>query len=203
MPANTRQRRHTRTRQAILDAALEIIRDEGVAALNMRSLAGRTDYSAAGLYEYFGSKDEIIAAARRQGYDLLTAEMAQADPALPVAPYLLELGLSYIRFALRNPDHFLLMFTEAPPPAPAELAPETLTQGTSSYQLLFGAVQRGLAEGVFRPQPGFGLIEMTYGAWATVHGLAMLRVTSLAGFPIDFEIADRAVLQNFVRGLQG
>ena len=57
-----RTKRHLRTKQAILDAARQIIAEEGPAALSMRALADRIDYSAAGLYEYFGSKEEIIAA---------------------------------------------------------------------------------------------------------------------------------------------
>ena len=45
-------------------------------------------------------------------------------------------------------------------------------------------------------------MEMAYTAWATVHGIAMLRVTSLRGYPMDFEAADREALSNFARGLQ-
>jgi len=35
-----------------------------------------------------------------------------------------------------------------------------------------------------------------------VHGIAMLRVASLRGYPMDFEAADREALRNFARGLQ-
>ena len=38
------ERRFQRTKQTILDAALEIIREEGPGALNMRALAERSDY---------------------------------------------------------------------------------------------------------------------------------------------------------------
>jgi AcrR family transcriptional regulator len=75
-----RERRFQRTRQAILDAALAIIREEGPAALNMRALAERSDYSAAGLYEYFGGKDEIIAAVCQEGHDRLASHMRRGDP---------------------------------------------------------------------------------------------------------------------------
>jgi AcrR family transcriptional regulator len=49
-----RQRRHLRTKDAILDAARQIIAEEGADNLSMRGIAERIDYSAAGLYEYFG-----------------------------------------------------------------------------------------------------------------------------------------------------
>ena len=197
-----RERRFQRTKQAILDAALEIIREEGPGALNMRALAERSDYSAAGLYEYFGGKDEILAEVCQQGHEWLASHMRRADASLPVVDYLYEIGIGYIRFALENPDHFLLMFTVVPPGPVGDFSPEKLLEGDSSFHILLGAIRRGIEEGVFRTRPGFGLMEMAYTAWATVHGIAMLRVASLRGYPMDFEAADREALRNFARGLQ-
>ena len=197
-----RERRFQRTKQAILDAALEIIREEGPGALNMRALAERSDYSAAGLYEYFGGKDEIIAEVCQQGHERLASHMRQADASLPVVDYLNEIGIGYICFALENPDHFLLMFTAVPPSQDGDFSPEELLQGDSSFHILLGAIRRGIEEGVFPGRPGFGLMEMAYAAWAIVHGIAMLRVTLLRDYPMDFETADREALRNFARGLQ-
>ena len=201
-PMQPRERRFLRTRQAILDAALEIIREEGPEGLSMRALADRIDYSAAGLYEYFGGKDEIIAEVCREGHDRLASHMRTADPALPVVDYLLEIGLGYIRFALENPDYFLLMFTVAPPGPAPDTSPQALPEEDSSFQILLNAIRRGIEEGAFPARPGFGLMEMAYAAWVTVHGISMLRVTSLRGYPMDFESADREALVNFARGLQ-
>lgn len=198
-----RERRFQRTKQAILDAALAIIREEGPAALSMRALADRIDYSAAGLYEYFGSKDAIIAEVCEQGQARLARHMEQADANLPVVDYLFEIGAAYIRFALENPDHFLLMFTAAPANSGGDFSPQKLLEGDSSFHILLGAIRRGIEEGVFPVRPGFGLMEMAYAAWATVHGIAMLRVTSLHDYPLDFEAADREALRNFARGLRG
>jgi AcrR family transcriptional regulator len=200
--SDRRDRRFRRNKQAILDAALEIIHEAGPAALSMRALGERSDYSAAGLYEYFGGKDEIIAEVCRQGHGRLTAYMHQADPDLPVADYLYEIGLAYIRFAVENPDYFLLMFTVAPPGRGGGATPEELLAGDSSFNILFRAIRRGIDEGVFPVRPGFDLMEMAYAAWGIVHGIAMLRVTSLRGFPMDFDAADREALLSFVRGLQ-
>jgi AcrR family transcriptional regulator len=197
-----RERRFQRTRQAILDAALAIIREEGPGALNMRALAERSDYSAAGLYEYFGGKDEIIAEVCRQGHERLAREMQLSDASLPVVDYLFEIGIGYIRFALENPDHFLLMFTAVPPSLSGDFAPDKLTEGGSSFNILLAAIQRGIEKGVFVTRPGFGLMEMAYAAWVMVHGIAMLRLTSLRGYPMDFEAADRETLRNFARGLR-
>jgi hypothetical protein len=94
------------------------------------------------------------------------------------------------------------MFTAAPPGPPADVSPEEPLQGDSSFHILLGAIRRGIEEGVFPVRPGFGLMEMAYAAWVMVHGIAMLRLTSLRDYPLDFEAADRETLHNFARGLQ-
>ena len=193
-----RQRRHLRTRDAILDAARQIIAEDGADNLSMRGIAERIDYSAAGLYEYFGGKDEIITAVCMQGEERLYQKMINVDTSLPPLEYLIELGLGYIDFALNNADHFKLMFA-------SEIEPSEEIQDTfrekSSFGILVGAIQRGIDEGVFITREGFGLMDMAYLAWAIVHGVAALRITRLSVIPYDFGVADREVLRTTVFGL--
>ena len=193
-----RQRRHLRTRDAILDAARQIIREEGADNLSMRGIAERIDYSAAGLYEYFGSKDEIITAVCMQGEERLYQKMINVDKSLPPLEYLVELGLGYIDFAINNADHFKLMFASEIQP-PEEM--EEMFREKSSFAILVSAIQRGIDEGVFITRAGFELMDMTYLAWAIVHGIAMLRITRLSLIPYDFGVADREVLRTTVYGL--
>ncbi|HRX02738.1 MAG: TetR/AcrR family transcriptional regulator [Anaerolineae bacterium] len=196
-----RTRRHIRTRQAILDAALSIVHEDGPDGLSMRTLADRIDYSPAGLYEYFGSKEEIIAEVCDEGHRRLAAYMLEVESSLSSTDYLYGIGLAYIRFALENPDHFLLMFSS---PQMAGDAPEdALPQDSeSSYGILLHGIERGIDAGAFHVRPGFGLSEMGYAAWTLVHGMAMLRVTALRDVPLDLDAADHQALLNFMRGLQ-
>lgn len=201
-----RTKRHLRTKQAILDAARAIIAQDGTAALSMRSLADRIDYSAAGLYEYFGSKEEIVAAVCNEGHGYLFKAMSQVDSTLPPVEQLFQIGLAYIGFALEHPDYFLLMFTMAPSPNGADLPQEAVMEAMrgegSAYGILLQTIQRGITEGVFPIRPGFGLDEMAYAAWTLVHGVAMLRTTAMRHYPLDLTAADQQVLRNFIRGLQ-
>lgn len=202
-----RTKRHLRTKQSILDAARAIIAEEGPAALSMRALADRIDYSAAGLYEYFSSKEEIVAAVCDEGQRYLYDAMSATTPGLPVGEQLHQIGLAYIRFALEHPDYFLLMFTIAPLPATAaataDAVKEMLRAEGSAYGILEQAIQRGIIEGAFGVRPGFGLDEMAYAAWTLVHGIAMLRTTALRHYPDDLAACDDQVMLNFMRGLQG
>jgi len=192
-----RQRRHLRTKDAILDAAREIISEDGAEKLSMRSIANRIDYSAAGLYEYFGSKDEIITAVCLQGDARLRQNMSWVDNTLPPMDYLIEIGLAYIDFAVKNPDHFMLMFASGLDAHDGiQDAPEE-----SSFDILVSAITRGVEAGVFLPREDFGLMDMAFMAWSVVHGISVLRVTQFSQIPYDFSAADREVLKTAVFGL--
>ncbi|MCA9991462.1 MAG: TetR/AcrR family transcriptional regulator [Ardenticatenaceae bacterium] len=194
-----RERRQARTREAILTAARQIVAQKGVAGLSMRAIARRIDYSPAGLYEYFDSKEAIIEAVCLEGHWQLMQAMRQVDENLPPAGRLLGLGLAYIAFAIHNPEAYLLMFTN--PPSPANVL--ALMSESSSYPLLLATIEAGVAGGVFRPRPGYGVNEMAYSAWSLVHGIAMLRLTYLNDMPLDFSTSDREALQTLIGGLQG
>jgi AcrR family transcriptional regulator len=193
-----RQRRHLRTKDAILDAARRIISEEGVDKLSMRGIADRIDYSAAGLYEYFGGKDEIITAVCLQGDERLRQSMGNVDTSLPPMAYLIEIGLAYIDFAVTHPDHFMLMFSSGLEPPAERQDTETVE---TSFDVLVDAIARGIEAGDFISREGFGLMEMAFMAWSIVHGIAVLRVTQFALLPYDFSDADREVLRTAVYGL--
>jgi AcrR family transcriptional regulator len=150
------------------------------------------------LYEYFDSKEAIIQALCTESHQRLRDQLLQVDPNLPPAKHLEALGLAYIRFALANPETYLLMFTN--PPSPADLGP--MLGESSSYPVLLDSIRRGLKRGDFKARAGYGLNEIAYSAWALVHGMAMLRLTYLVGFPLDLDAVDRETLHTFGRGLQ-
>jgi AcrR family transcriptional regulator len=201
-----RERRYQRTQQAILTAARSILAEEGVDKLSIRAIADRIDYSPAGLYEYYGSKEEIISALCGEGHRMLKRYMAQVPLTLPPDEYIVELGMAYIQFALQNPDYFLLIFTsmsarptfesEVPISPPAEMMGED-----SSFPLLLRGVKRAVEAGTIDYLPEMGLIETAYAFWSLVHGAAMLRITHLKEFKVEFNHADRSMLTAFVRGM--
>jgi AcrR family transcriptional regulator len=192
-----RERRHAQTRQAILDAARQLILEQGTDGLSMRAIAERIDYSAAGLYEYFDSKEAIVEAVCDQGHQRLTAAMAAVDPALPADAYMVGIGRAYIRFALQYPDYFNLMFTSLSGQTASGMMDED-----SSYLYLLKGVERGIDSDVFAVHEGYGPQEIVYHAWALVHGIATLRTTVFRVIPAELDQADEAVLWAFMRGLK-
>lgn len=198
-----RERRHERTRQAILDAARKIVSQQGAEALSLRAVAQAIDYSPAGIYEYFASKEEMVMALCMQGHRRLKEYLLRADPTLPVEEHLEEIGLAYIDFALRNPDFYQLMFTTQLPPDASAAMKEAMLTDNSSFPLLVNAVQRGIDEGIFHARPGFEALEMALMAWAMVHGMAMLRTHQLKQLPVDFAAVERESLHRLSNALKG
>jgi AcrR family transcriptional regulator len=59
----------------VLDTALRIIVDEGLAALTMQGLADRMEWSIGSLYRSFPSKGALIAELQREGLDVVNTSL--------------------------------------------------------------------------------------------------------------------------------
>ncbi len=195
-PPTPRERRQQRTRDAILDAARSIIIKDGVDALSMRKIAHEIDYSAAGLYEYFESKDEIIHALATEADQRLTVYMKAVDTALPIVKRLIELGMGYVQFAVNNREMFLVFFNNLA----TGTGQEHEDQG-NSFKVLLATVQEGVDAGVIHGGE-FDAFSISYAAWAFVHGMAMLQLTALKDAPYNFDPVNRWALAQFIEGLQ-
>jgi AcrR family transcriptional regulator len=194
----TRQRRHEDIKQAILWAAHALILEKGLENLSLREIARRIEHSPAGLYEYFGSKDEIVAALTAQALDQLRAALGRVPAGLPIPRRLVELGLAYIAFARQQPEQFLLIFSRL---HSQRSSPQTPLNSSSPFALVHEAVQQAIDTETIRAQAGYGTQEIAYSLWAMAHGLAMLQQTHLRSFQADFSAADRRALEAFVAGL--
>jgi hypothetical protein len=114
---------------------------------------------------------------------------------LPTSEYFIELGRAYIQFALHNPQHFMLMFAQGPDAAYEDVAVD------ETYGILLNAVQGAIDAGEILQRPDLNVHDIAYGLWSLAHGLAIMQLTNLHNIRYDFERADRAVIETFVRGL--
>lgn len=74
-PRRRATQRGTLTREAVVDAAFELVAAEGLGGLSMPALARRMGVGVMSLYGYVDSKDELLAAvARRVAHLILSAE---------------------------------------------------------------------------------------------------------------------------------
>ena len=191
----SRRQRHIETKQAILQAARTLILEKGAEKLSLREIARRIGYSPAGLYEYFGSKEEIVAAVAAEGFELLHADLTRIPTSLPPTQRLVAIGLAYVRFAQQHPEDFMLIFSRLPS---GRTSLQTPAGANSPYQIVLQAIQDGVDTGAL--PVGSDVEEMAYSLWALAHGMAMLQQTHLRDFQADFPALDQRVLEALVQG---
>ena len=112
------ERDRLRTRQSILAAARDLFVAEGYRNVSMRKIAERIEYSAAAIYSYFPSKDDIFFALAEEGFRMLAdcASDAVQDIADPLDR--LRAGLqAFYAFSKTCPEYFDLMFVDRSVPS--------------------------------------------------------------------------------------
>ncbi len=155
---------HGNLRRALLDAALDTIATDGVAALNLRALARRCGVSHAAPTHHFGDREGLLTAIATEGYDGLAAATAAT---WAETGSFLEVGVAYVRYAVTHPGHFAVMFR---PDLVDTADPELVRASAASAAMLYGPVDSvAPVEG----DPAARRIAAT-AAWALVHGIATL-----------------------------
>ena len=117
--------RRAATKEAILDAAWDIARSEGLGGVSMRPLAAALGMSAPSLYEYFDGKDAIYDAMYVQGNHALRERMQTiVDPERMSPRESLVAGASaFVEFCNEDRARFQLLFQHSIPGwHPSEMA---------------------------------------------------------------------------------
>ena len=163
----------------LLRAAERVLTRDGVEKLTLRAVAREAGVSHTAPQHHFGDLTGLLSELAAIGFlrfhDVMLEEAAPATDPLTRG---VALGRGYLRFARENPDLFLLMFRGArldmQRPALAKAA-------DAAFAVL--AAARGVAE----PGQGMTLAQAANvtGAWAFVHGLAMLSIDKRLSFLVD------------------
>ncbi|RFU87888.1 TetR/AcrR family transcriptional regulator [Streptomyces triticagri] len=150
---------HGDLRRSILAAALEVIADQGPAALSLRDLARRAGVSHAAPAHHFRDRTGLLTAIAAEGYALLAETLSAADG-------LREAGVRYVRFAREHPAHFVVMFR------PELLRTQDLELATA--QALASHSLRSAVGSVPAEERGEDARLAGVAAWSLAHGFATL-----------------------------
>jgi len=105
------QRLKDDTRLNILEAALQIVKEEGWQSLSMRKIADVIEYTAPIIYEYFANKEGILLELTRKGYMLLGQDIQKAKSEHRLPEKQIEaMWIAYWNFAFQNKELYKLMF---------------------------------------------------------------------------------------------
>jgi AcrR family transcriptional regulator len=103
---------HGNLRQALVDAALQLIEERGPTGFTLSEAAKRAGVTPAAVYRHFAGREDLIAEAARQGYIIFSEVMEFAyEDGQPSALAAFEAtGRAYLAFARRHPGHYIAMF---------------------------------------------------------------------------------------------
>lgn len=192
-----RERERVEIRQKILDAARELFATEGYERVTMRRIAEAIEYSPTTIYNHFEDKDDLVNALCEEDFSRLLALFRGQRPPDDPVEWIRQLGRSYARFGLDNPNHYRFMFMT---PAKYEKVPEPHSSGQDSFGVLKMAVEQALATGQFRPGDPHLVAQVL---WASIHGAVALLITMQSEHwpkgPASPGLVDE-VVENGIRG---
>jgi AcrR family transcriptional regulator len=187
------QRLKEETRINILDASLQIVKEEGWQALSMRKIADAIEYTAPIIYEYFANKDAILLELTRKGYLILSNDLLEAKSKhrLP-AKQLEAMWLAYWNFAFANKELYQAMFGVTTS-CSCELV-NTLPEAERPWDLFSEVI--GELMGIDDMDSDV-ICTKYYTFWSVVHGLVSINILS-RGFSDE---VNRQVLKDAIGGL--
>ncbi|MEP5731886.1 MAG: TetR/AcrR family transcriptional regulator [Sulfitobacter sp.] len=103
---------HGNLRQALTNAALELIEARGPTGFTLSEAAKQAGVTPAAVYRHFDGREALIAEAAQQGYEIFADLMEFAyQSGQPSALKAFEAtGRAYLAFARKYPGHYIAMF---------------------------------------------------------------------------------------------
>jgi len=98
-------------RARILDTAWQMVKDEGWQSLSIRKIATAVNYSIPVIYDHFENKEAIVFEFAKQGFQMLTKNIARAiEKTADPAEQLKAIADGYWKFASKHKEYYQLMF---------------------------------------------------------------------------------------------
>jgi AcrR family transcriptional regulator len=199
---------HGDLRNALVEAAVELVATRGPDAFSLREAARAVGVSPAAAYRHFDDKATLLLAVALDGIARLSAWMERAIARLPGPPgtaahaaaAFVAVGDAYVEFAVRHPAHFRVMFGPWCDHPKAGERPDSIAPGDrDAYQILVEGLDELVRTGAV---PASARMGGEVVAWSAVHGLATLLVEGTIPFgPPERRQATLLVCRSVLIGL--
>ena len=158
------------TKEEIVSAAIEILRDKGIEAITARELGVRLNSSARPIFTLYRNMDEVLSDTVRAVRDIYNREYIQKG--LREALAFRGTGAAYIRFAVEEPQFFRLLF---------------MTEHDESLRAILPRIDENFESIVHSVVDAYGVVreraEWLYRhLWIYSHGIATLCATGACRF---------------------
>jgi AcrR family transcriptional regulator len=181
-----KEREKQEMRQRIIDAAMHMFLEEGYNKTSIRNIAEAIEYSPATIYLYYKDKDELLYAVQKEAFDKLLETFEREATATDPLLRLEQIGKSYLRFGMDNPELYDLMFIIRAPMNVDEHIHQT--NGRDCFGIVMEVLGECIEKGLLRYEdPRTAMLSF----WSIGHGLVSLvvrcrlKVLELAETDID------------------
>ncbi|EIJ41994.1 transcriptional regulator [Beggiatoa alba B18LD] len=185
--------------QLAIQAAENIITEQGWRELSTRKVAKEIGYTVGSLYLVFENLDDLIMQINGRTLDELYSMIAEiATQETDATACLTALGRAYLNFAMTNTQRWLMIFEynrPADPVLPAWYYPKIAQ--------LFALVESHLKT-LLPDQHLPELSKVTHALWGSVHGICILALTgklAIVGAESVHELLE-TLIKTYVVGLQ-
>ncbi len=177
---------HGNLRDALVEAAVDVVREGGPEALSLRELARRVGVSHAAAYRHFADREALVDVAAEGALAGLVTRIHgrldgvdESDPVTAARRRLVAIGRGYVEFALAESGLFRLLFTAYPAPPEGKDG----ASGDDPYGMLNAALDDLVEVGYLSSADRVGA-DVT--CWSAVHGFSVLNVEGpLRGLPAE------------------
>jgi len=183
---------HGNLREAMVQAALHLIREHGPAGFSFAEVARLVGVSGAAPYRHFRDRNALLAEVARQGFVQFASDLAAAwNNGRPTPLRALEnCGRAYLSFARREPAAYAAMFEPG-------CALDEYADLAAASERAFG-VLRSAAEAVVASLPQDRkppVMMVALHIWSFCHGIASLFVGGAAGARRKLPMAPEDLLE--------
>jgi AcrR family transcriptional regulator len=171
-PPDKKSYHHGDLRDALLAAGMRLLESRPAQELSLREVARDVGVSATAVYRHFPDKISLLRAIAARGFALMGEFQAQAAQNATGPAAFAAIGAGYVRFALRHPAIFRLMFSAPPQQDPFSLPLDELSGPMRTLREQIAAL---LPPDI----PESARKAAAIRAWSLVHGLATLALDGM------------------------
>jgi len=162
---------HGNLKEALINAALELIAKKGPAGFTFAEAARWAGVSPAAPYRHFRDRDELLADVARRGFEQFAAALERAWDGGKPEPFAAfeRLGKAYLEFARTEPAYYSAMFEAG---VPHDISAELSAAGDRAFAVLRTASETLIARMPAARRPPALMVALHI--WSLSHGIASL-----------------------------
>jgi len=164
---------HGGLRETLIQAAMAMIAERGLAGFALSELARAVGVSSAAPYRHFRDRTTVIAEVARRGFEQLAADLEAARQAAGMGPIgaLERCAQAHLAFAAREPAVYAAMFEARFPVGEHQ---DLVRAREAAFAVIRKAAQNAVSRGTAPSRPPAQMVALH--VWSLTHGIATLFV---------------------------